>query len=68
MKLVLTDAKLDEIRQLFGEDTAMRVKTDKAVQIGLAVQGDSDELDHVEKRTVCPTGGYAVSAVIPGGS
>ena len=50
MKIVLAYDRLDDIRQLFCEYTAMLVETDETVKSCLAAQGYGDELDHVEEK------------------
>ena len=56
MKIVLAYDRLDDIRQLFCEYTAMLVETDETVKSCLAAQGYGDELDHVEKKYGLPDG------------
>lgn len=56
MQIVLAYDKLDDIRQLFQEYTAMLVETDEAVKACLAAQGYGDELDHVEEKYGLPDG------------
>lgn len=66
MQIVLAYDKLDDIRQLFQEYTAMLVETDETVKACLAAQGYGDELDHAEKNTACLTGGCTASAATTG--
>ena len=56
MQIVLAYDKLDDIRQLFCEYTAMLVETDETVKSCLAAQGYGDELDHVEEKYGLPDG------------
>ena len=56
MQIVLAYDKLDDIRQLFQEYTAMLVETDETVKACLAAQGYGDELDHAEEKYGLPDG------------
>ena len=64
MQIVLAYDKLDDIRHLFQEYTAMLVETDETVKACLAAQGYGDELDHAEEKYGLPDGRLVGCAAI----